>query len=209
MKLFNLILRRLRMILWTSLARRRLTLAGILHEKDLVTYGLPIVHRAEGSRIQIGNRVVLCSDGRYTPIGVSRPVTLRTLRRGAYIEIGADTGLSGSVICASSSVRIGERCLLGADSKILDTDFHPVHVINRRRQPESEAATAPISIGDDVFIGTGALILKGVSIGSGSVIAAEAVVTRDVPAGQIFAGNPAKFIGMVKSESPAQTISST
>jgi acetyltransferase-like isoleucine patch superfamily enzyme len=204
MNILNLILRRLRMLFWTWSSRRRLSLAGIAHGADLVTYGVPIVQRTDGSRIQIGPRVVLCSDGRYTPIGVSRPVTLRTLRSGASIEIGADSGLSGAVICASSRVSIGERCLLGADCKILDTDFHPVHALQRRRLPESEAATAPISIGDDVFVGTGALILKGVTIGSGSVIAAEAVVTRDVPAGQIFAGNPAKFIGMVKADPTIQ-----
>lgn len=83
-------------------------LRGMGIEIDLTArlYGLPIVTRAQESVIRLGRNVVLCSHPRFTALGVSRPVIIRTLREGAEIDIGADTGLSGTVICAAVSVRI-------------------------------------------------------------------------------------------------------
>jgi acetyltransferase-like isoleucine patch superfamily enzyme len=58
---------------------------------------------------------------------------------------------------------------------------------------------APVDIGDDVWIGRGALVLPGVTIGDGAVVAAGAVVTKDVPAGSVVAGVPAKVVGRADS----------
>ena len=93
-------------------------------------------------------------------------------------------------------ITIGDRVWVGANTVISDTDFHPLDPARRRADPLA-ANTAPISIADDVFIGMHALILKGVSIGAGAVIAAGSVVTRDVPAGSVVAGNPARVIRQV------------
>lgn len=157
-------------------------------------HGIPIIERHPESKIEIHGKVSLCSDSRYTALGVSRPVILRTLRPDASIVIGAESGLSGTTVCASKSVRIGKRCLIGADVMISDTDFHPLMPEGRRYRSEAEAAADPVVIGDDVFVGARAIILKGVSIGEGSVIGAGSVVTRDIPAGVVCAGNPAKII---------------
>jgi acetyltransferase-like isoleucine patch superfamily enzyme len=84
--------------------------------------------------------------------------------------------------------------LFGADAMVVDTDFHPLHPEGRWRAPLSAAGSRPVSIGDDVFVGARAVILKGVHIGNGAVIGAGAVVTRDVPAYAVVAGNPARIV---------------
>ena len=142
--------------------------------------------------------MVLVSDAAGTALGVRAPTILRCLSDEALLEIGADCGLSGSVICSAQSVRIGARCLIGADVMILDTDFHNHEAKGRRySSPRWKDISKPVTIGDDVFIGARSLIGKGVSIGDGAIIAAGSVVTGPVPAYAIYGGVPAKPIGRV------------
>lgn len=160
--------------------------------------GRPIISQVPGSQIKVGDRTMLISKSEYTALGVRSPTILRTLKSGAKLEIGCDVGISGAVICAASRVSIGDRCLLGSSVTIVDTDFHPLLPNNRRYERNwSKIATAPVIVGNDVFIGAGAMILKGVTIGNGSVVGAGAVVTRHVPENSIVVGNPAKLIGFV------------
>lgn len=185
--------------IWWKLASRLIFFIQSVETHGKFTcYGTPIITAVKGSSIKIGRNVTLCSDSRYTALGVSRKVILRTLGPEARLQIGAETGLSGVTICAYESVNIGERCLLGADVAIFDTDFHPINPNGRRYKGPSQASSAKVDIGDDVFIGARSIILKGVEIGSGSVIAAGSVVTKNIPANSIAAGNPAKVIRMIE-----------
>jgi maltose O-acetyltransferase len=86
-------------------------------------------------------------------------------------------------------VRIGDFTLFGPGAQIL-TPLHPMNAELRRR----EEYGAPIEIGSDVWVGAGALILPGVTIGDRAVIGAGSVVTRDIPAGVFAAGNPCRVI---------------
>jgi acetyltransferase-like isoleucine patch superfamily enzyme len=97
-------------------------------------------------------------------------------------------------LCAALSIRIGERCLIGADVVIVDTDFHALDAA-RRDAGWTAIGCAPVEIGDDVFIGTRAIVLKGVCIGRGAVVGAGSVVTRSVPEFAVVAGNPAVMVG--------------
>lgn len=118
------------------------------------------------------------------------------------IDIGDDVGMSGASITAYSRVKIGSRVLIGSGALIVDNDAHPVFPEGRRYSPE--VPFAPVEIGDDVFIGARAIILKGVHIANGAVIGAGAVVTRDVPMYAVVAGNPAAVVGDTrkKNEKP-------
>jgi acetyltransferase-like isoleucine patch superfamily enzyme len=137
-------------------------------------------------------------------LGVNHAVILRTLRQNAVIEIGDDTGISGATICAAELVSIGKGCLIGANVTIVDTDFHAIKPQSRRYNSNPvDIATSPVRIGDNVFIGTGAIILKGVTLGNDSVIGAGAVVVENVPAGHIAAGNPAKSLRSLYIERPS------
>lgn len=157
--------------------------------------GMPIVGMAKGSRIRIGDRVVLCSDSRFTALGVNHPVVLCTLRPDAEIIIGNDCGISGGSICAAIRVELGNECLLGANVTISDTDFHAIKPAGRRfNNNQQDIGAAPVIIEDNVFIGTGAVVLKGVCVGRNSVIGAMSVVSKDIQRNSICAGVPAVLI---------------
>jgi acetyltransferase-like isoleucine patch superfamily enzyme len=125
---------------------------------------------------------------------------MAAIRPGATIQIGDHVGLSGTSLVAASRIEIGDRCMIGAEVLIVDTDLHPLDPDERALHPVAGAASRRIHIGKDVFIGTRAIILKGVSIGDGTVVGAGAVVTKDVAAGVIVAGNPARVVGSVRRE---------
>ena len=93
------------------------------------------------------------------------------------------------------SVRIGNHCLIAGGVQIFDMDGHPSDAAERRAgtAPPAESIR-PVVISDDVWVGSGALILKGITIGARAIVAARAVVTRDVPADAIVAGNPARIV---------------
>lgn len=185
---------------WRLAVMPGLRAAGIEMGENVQIQGRPIVSLAENSRIRIGARCVLCSDSQINALGINHPVVLRTMRAGAEIVIGEDTGISGGSICAASSIRIGAGCLIGANVTLADTDFHALRPANRRyNRNYDEIAVAPIVIEDNVFIGADAFVLKGVTIGKNSVIGAGSIVTRDIPANAIAAGNPAKVVKPVSN----------
>lgn len=154
--------------------------------------GLPCVHMRDSRSIEIGKQFSAVSRWQKNSIGVNQPVILKTLRPGARIRIGDHVGLSGCTISANQSVTIGNDVLIGSGALITDCDAHPLSYAARQR--DETPAMAPVVIEDGVFIGARSIILKGVTIGRGSVIGAGSVVCRDIPEGVIAAGNPAKVL---------------
>ena len=156
--------------------------------------GFPVVKLAAGSRIVLGDGVLINSRFDSNPATLPHPTMLSTLRPGATIRVEKGVGLSGVSIVAAEHVEIGPRTLIGSGTVLWDTDFHPLDPQMRRSHPTEGAKFAPIRVGADAFIGARAIILKGVTVGDGAVVAAGAVVTSDVPAGATAAGNPAKIV---------------
>jgi acetyltransferase-like isoleucine patch superfamily enzyme len=156
-------------------------------------YGLPIIQKHRDSTLIIGCNANLRSTRRSNPLVPMHPVTFSTRSATASLTIGDDFGMTGGAIVCEERINIGNRVLVGANCIISDTDFHPLDAQTRYAHP-AQAQTAPITIGDDVFIGMRSLILKGVTIGARSVIGAGSVVTRDVPEDTIVAGAPARVI---------------
>jgi carbonic anhydrase/acetyltransferase-like protein (isoleucine patch superfamily) len=172
----------------------RLAMSDVQVGAGVEAIGRPVIELARDSEITLAERVVLISKTRWTTLGVARPVILRTLRPGARIRIGAESGLSGATICAAVRIEVGARVLMGADTLIADTDFHPVDALPRRSAPERAAASAPVRIGDDVFLGARTIVLKGVEIGAGTVVGAGSVVSGSLPSGVVAAGNPCRVL---------------
>jgi acetyltransferase-like isoleucine patch superfamily enzyme len=145
--------------------------AGVL----LVRGGLPLPSiENRGGRIEVGNCALFSG------------VRLECWN-GARIRVGAGTYLNRGVeIVAGGSVTIGRDCKIARDVIIMDTDQHPL--------PEGELVVRPVNIGDRVWIGARAMVLKGVDIGHDSVIGAGAIVTRSVPPHSTVVGTAARIL---------------
>ena len=155
--------------------------------------GTPIIQRHNNSQICLGDRLILRSWVSSNPVAPNHPVFLSTRTKGADITIGDDCGITGGSIIAEKQITIGDRVLMGANCLIMDTDFHPLDKETRVKQPKS-TPNLPVAIGDDVFIGAQVIILKGTTIGKESIIGAGSVVSGEIPANVVAAGNPAVVI---------------
>jgi acetyltransferase-like isoleucine patch superfamily enzyme len=120
--------------------------------------------------------------------------------------VGDFTLLNGALVMAEEKIEIGSHCLISWNVGIADSDFHPLEPAQRLvdakalapffkdRPPRPKLKTAPVIIGDNVWIGMNAVILKGVKIGDNSVVAAGSVVTKSVEPNVVVAGNPAVVV---------------
>jgi acetyltransferase-like isoleucine patch superfamily enzyme len=121
-------------------------------------------------------------------------------------KIGDFTLLNGALLMAEERIEIGSHVLISWNVGIADCDFHPLDAAQRlqdtlalapyyKDRPERPVLkTAPVIIKDNAWIGMNAVILKGVTIGENSIVAAGAVVTKDVPPNVVVAGNPAVIV---------------
>jgi len=159
-------------------------------------WGLPLIQMRKRGSIMIGSHFVACSNPRHNSLGVFQRVTLKTLRPEARIIIGDYVGISGATVSVASEIKIGNHVLIGTGVIITDSDAHPIHPADRRGSGQTKVQK--VSIEDDTFIGARSLILKGVTVGRGSVVGAGSVVTRNVEPYSVVAGNPAKVVGTVR-----------
>ncbi|UZR93203.1 acyltransferase [Chondrinema litorale] len=155
-------------------------------------YGFPII-TFQNSNFSFGKNITLISESYFSEPGVNHPVMIRLLKPEASLKIGNNVGISGGGICVETNVEIGNDVMMGANSFISDTDFHPIEPKNRRFSRENVKAK-PVIIEDNVFIGMNSVILKGVTIGKNSIIAANSTVVKDIPSNEIWGGAPAKFL---------------
>lgn len=123
---------------------------------------------------------------------IKEGVRICSCNEQAMISIGANTTVGyHTFLFASNKIEIGSDCMIAPFVYLVDSD----HGIDKAEKMNSQPnQTAPIKIGNDVWIGTGAKILKGVTIGDGAIIAAGAVVKDDVPPYKIVGGVPGKII---------------
>ncbi len=109
--------------------------------------------------------------------------------RGAYLKVGKNSRINGVHLSVSNHVEIGDNVRLAPYSKIIDSDFHKID-----DHFSDDGVSKPIIIEDDVWVAMSAMVMKGVRIGKGAVVAAGAVVVKDVPAYTVVAGVPARVI---------------
>lgn len=152
--------------------------------KNLTVHGgLPYVYG--DLRITLGDDVTMSA---HTSLVATKVYDAPQLNVGHRSYIGF-----GVVISAGREVTIGDRVHLADRVFICDNPGHPIDAKRRaEHQPVDRDQVRPVRIEDDVWVGTGAIILPGVHVGRGAVVGAGAVVTRDVAAGTVVAGNPAR-----------------
>lgn len=178
-----------------------------------------------GKNLQVNNKLYIrgCgsfeigNDFRFTSGDSINPIC-RNIRGEVYFDspdakivIGDRVGMSSTCLRAKTSIMIGNDVHIGGDCLIMDNDTHPHNYIKRRRGYEFTASelterelaelnpSAPIIIEDDVWIGARCQVLKGVTIGARSIIAAGSVVTKDIPCDVIAGGVPCKVIREIKT----------
>lgn len=145
-----------------------------------------------GGEISLGENIVINSSPSFNQIGGDTVTRLITSK--GSIRIGNNVGISNSTLISQNSILVEDDVCIGGSCKIYDTDFHSIDYVKRMMKPDIDIRTAPIRIKKGAFIGAHCIILKGVTIGEKSIIGAGSVVTKDIPNGEIWAGNPAKFI---------------
>ena len=162
--------------------------------------GFPMISREPNSVIAFGNNCEFNSSRHSVKIGLFRPCSFATIRKGARIVFGDNVGGTGSTIVAALSVTIGNHVMIGANCTIIDTDFHNTDPSERITE---NIAAKPVVIEDNVFLGFNCFILKGVTIGKNAVIGANSVVISNIPPNSIAMGNPCKVI-IQRSWSPSE-----
>ena len=144
------------------------------------------------SSILIGEECTFRSAFTSNLVGLNHGCAISTHSENAKIEIDNRCGLSGAIVAANESIRLGEHVLCGANTLITDFDWHAIDPDDRLAG--KNVLSAPIVIDDNVWLGLNCLVLKGVHIGKNTVVGANSVVTKSLPADVIAAGNPARVI---------------
>jgi acetyltransferase-like isoleucine patch superfamily enzyme len=189
-------------------ARQYLICLGVRVGPGLHMSSFPVCSRHPGASIQIGANVYINNKSRENMAGISHRTVLVAARPGAQLLIGDHVGISGAVLYCCKKVVIEEYVNIGAGVRIYDTDFHPVAWQERRINREDTVQIRPVRICRDVWIGSNAMVLKGVTIGERSIVAAGAVVTSDVPSDCVVAGVPAVIVKRLMVSEPAETAES-
>jgi acetyltransferase-like isoleucine patch superfamily enzyme len=143
----------------------------------------------EGSgKIVLGNNVFVGNKGAW--------FVAPNLNDCPELIIGDNTTLNyRTVISVETKVQIGSHCMIAEEVKIFDNNSHGIHYQHRTM---TERDTAPVVLEDHVWVGMNSIILKGVKIGKGAVVAAGSVVTKDVPPMVVVGGNPAAIIKQIR-----------
>ena len=134
-----------------------------------------------------------------SPLFFSTYAYIEARNKTAKISIGDGTWINNNftAIAEHTSITIGRRVLIGTNVELFDSDFHGIFVGDRAKSLADWAR--PVVIEDDVFLGSNVRVLKGVTIGRGSVIANSSVVVKDIPHDVIAGGNPARVIRAIES----------
>lgn len=177
----------------TMVFKLLLTINGVKFGRDLKCFNsVPSLQiNRHAGQVSIGNQVTFNSYGDQSWNSKCKLIVLAD----ALMTIGDDSGMNGVMIYCSKEIRIGRNVKIGGGSRISDSNHHSLNYRERRTKEDSKCAkTAPIIIGDDVFVGANCYIGKGVRIGDRSIIAAGSVVVKSIPADEVWGGSPAKFI---------------
>lgn len=158
------------------------------------TKGKPLIQISKGGMLSIGKNFSMNNGKHGNAIGFVSPCVFQ-VASGCKIAIGDNVGISQTAMIALADITIGDYVKIGGGTRIYTTDFHALDAqVRRTPQDKIDRKCQSVHIGNDVFIGGGCFILKGVTIGDRSIVAAGSVVCKSIPADEVWGGNPARFI---------------
>lgn len=167
-----------------------LKLINVKIEGEGKFYGWCSFFRWNGSVIKIGKNAKFNYSNWSNHIGLNHRCIISTMSSDAELVIGDNLGMSSSTITCFKNIEIGNKVRIGANCVIADGDFH----LDDPRVGEPR----PVRIEDNVWLGYGVIVMKGVTIGENSIIGMNSIVTKDIPANSIAVGSPAKVIKRIK-----------
>ncbi len=170
---------------WTPICRFKAYLWQIRMGKHASFMGNTTFCKKPGSCISIGNDCSFNSSSLSNFRGINHSCILSTGKSDAKLIIGNKCGFSGVSITCDKLIQIGNNVIVGANSKISDRNGHE----DRYYYPPRE-----VKIGNNVWVGMDVTVMPGVEIGDNSIIGAGSIVTKDIPANVVAAGNPCKVI---------------
>lgn len=183
-------------------------LLGVKSGKNLRVFDRFYLTMHPGASLTIGDNFTFSSGDGINPL-------CRNLRGKIYLDnnasivIGNNVGISSACLWVKERITIGDKVKIGGDCILMDTDAHNLDYNIRNSGEIAEngisidtlsANSLPIVIENDVLIGTRCIILKGVTVGARSIIAAGSVVTKSIPADCIAGGNPCKVIRYINGK---------
>lgn len=177
---------------WSLVARLRLRAHGASVGRGLSVRGPLRLHVHRTASIRIGDHCRIQSGFAGNPVGGTRMAIW--VGPGGRLVLGHRVGLSNATIVCNSAVTIEDEALLGGGSQVFDTDFHSLDARERTESARPRARTAPVTIRRRAFVGGHSILLKGATVGEGAVLGAGSVLRDAVPDGQVWAGNPARFL---------------
>lgn len=169
-------------------------LKGVRLGNDCRFYGsIPSLQFPKNGDVKFGEGFILTTGAQ---CGIDGSQSRIYVAKNAKLHIGIMSGMTNTTIQCHQEIVIGDHVNIGAGCLIMDSNFHSTDWKDRldRKRDIDNHKNAPVHIGDVVFIGARSIICKGVTIGDHSMIAAGSVVVKDVPANEIWGGNPARFI---------------
>ena len=168
-------------------------LYGIQVGKRVRCWGRIELAKSAESTITIGDDVRIASDSLRCGVALWSRCRLQAFGRGE-IHIGHGVAISGgSFTCRSTRIDIAQGAMIGPNVTIVDSDFHAIRSRDRRTDLGYDA-DRPVVIGKNAWIGMQSLVLKGVTIGENTVVAARSVVTTSLPANVVAGGHPARVL---------------
>jgi acetyltransferase-like isoleucine patch superfamily enzyme len=191
------ILQRLNTFISSGFMKLTFFLYDVTSGKRLKFFGITHIRFHPQSTVIIGDDCTFRSSFSSNTIGLKQKCFL-SANKGANLIIGNSCGLSGVVISVEKNIVIGNRVFFGANVTICDSDRHPID--SKLRLQGFKGDIAPVHIHDDVWIGMNSVVLKGVTIGKGTVVGANSLVNKNLPENVIAAGSPAKIIKYIRAD---------
>ncbi len=199
---------RITCLFWSFVSTLRLKLVLRLlrcpYGEQLYADGPVVIRIRRTGSVRLGRNIKIHSRFRSNLVGLNGPAVLHCIRDGR-ISIGDNSGFSSTVFSSRTSIQVGSNVKIGGNVRIYDHDFHSSDWQVRRDwvADRENCPSAPVVIGDDVFIGANVIILKGVSIGDRCIVGAGAVVgLKNIPPDSLVAGNPARIIKTLAAPGP-------